>query len=471
MEMERKLIVGIAAVASMAMVAFGLLEWIYGNQLVAGIDLSAGMVLGALSAFLFKSDNTKLGKRLFAITIIATGFLIVTFTKGQSIGVAIAMPGFVFLFALLEERLMAIVWFLACMLLIGIATWLDSQHGGLVSHFDDQWLNSSYNRTPLIISVLVILVALHYKKLILNYQLTASQKQQELAAATAQAQYDADRLSDFLTFAADGFWESDVNDQVSFMDSSPVDDKQSTLELAFSSIIVTKRFQNLLRSRDRFYDQEFSAEVSGEAITFSVSGIPNVDDDNSCSGYHGVVRNESDRILLEKQLEQEASTDQLTGLFKRKPLLYQFENELQFARTAGTKIALAYIDLDGFKALNDSLGHDAGDRVLAMVGELLNQESELAGRLGGDEFCCVFLDWKIEDVLTWSDTVKAKIAALPAQLSDDLVSGFGASIGIAWNWRVSATDPDEWMQCADSAMYEAKRTGTIKLIRCGASNA
>jgi len=147
-------------------------------------------------------------------------------------------------------------------------------------------------------------------------------------------------------------------------------------------------------------------------------------------------------------LRREAVTDPLTGLGNRSALRRRLD-------AATGPITVALIDLDHFKPVNDSYGHDAGDAVLKVVADRLLaavREDDLVTRFGGDEFAVVFADGTPSAGVTHSaDRVVGAIEA-PIRLDDHLVVTVGASIGIA-------TGPtSEVIHLADAALYEAKHT-------------
>ncbi len=164
----------------------------------------------------------------------------------------------------------------------------------------------------------------------------------------------------------------------------------------------------------------------------------------------------ADRALLQAQLVHQATHDGLTGLPNRAALLDHLHREVT---TSWHSRALLFLDLDGFKPINDTLGHAAGDELLAAVAGRLRgalREQDLPARLGGDEFAVV-LD-------TGGDPTSAEAAArrvlaavnAPYRLSAGTAS-VTASIGIAH--AAPARPAEELLQRADSAMYQAKRAG------------
>jgi diguanylate cyclase len=157
-------------------------------------------------------------------------------------------------------------------------------------------------------------------------------------------------------------------------------------------------------------------------------------------------------LYLEKQIRELADTDALTGLPNRRAMMAALETE------NGQDFAVALIDLDGFKQVNDRLGHHAGDRLLCVVAERLNSAapaSDLVGRLGGDEFIILFRGVVDEnDVSARADALLASLL-LPVEI-DGEVPVFGASLGYAVS-GIHGHTVEELLHSADAALYAAKR--------------
>ena len=160
------------------------------------------------------------------------------------------------------------------------------------------------------------------------------------------------------------------------------------------------------------------------------------------------------------ELTRQAYHDALTGLANRSHLLDRAETEVAAASAAGERLALLLIDLDGFKSVNDTVGHHAGDALLQAVGRRLQRavrHHDLVARLGGDEFA----------VLLTRDPDPEAAEAIARRLHERLCAPFtvdgtrvtvGASIGIA-HFPDQAGDMGALMRGSDAAMYRAKRHG------------
>jgi diguanylate cyclase len=172
----------------------------------------------------------------------------------------------------------------------------------------------------------------------------------------------------------------------------------------------------------------------------------------------------SEKAAFEVQLRRQALNDELTGLPNRRLLADRLRHALDVAQRAGHQVALLYIDLDGFKLVNDSLGHAIGDRLLCQVAERLRsrvRRSDTLARLGGDEFAVVLsgLSARREAERVAQDLLD--ILKPHFQVANHEIS-IGASIGMSLFPDNGAT-PALLLQQADSAMYAAKRAGRDRM--------
>lgn len=161
-----------------------------------------------------------------------------------------------------------------------------------------------------------------------------------------------------------------------------------------------------------------------------------------------------------------ANFDALTGLANRNRFHDQIGHELLRARRSGRPLALMYIDLDGFKAVNDALGHDAGDALLREVAGRLGhcvRASDTLARLGGDEFAAILPEPGSGDAVERVGRAMLAALARPIEL-DGGTARISASIGLAL-FPEDGEDAAHLLCRADRAMYEAKRRGRNRLVR------
>ena len=162
---------------------------------------------------------------------------------------------------------------------------------------------------------------------------------------------------------------------------------------------------------------------------------------------------------LHQQLESQAVTDPLTGLLNRRGFYQTVETILLRNERSEHSTVLLYMDLDGFKRVNDSVGHDAGDRVLRWVSEQLAlclRSCDILGRLGGDEFVALLELEYPEQAAKLAEQLIERVSI--CQQVDGLEVMLGVSIGIAI-FPDCGRDLSGLLRAADIAMYEAKRAG------------
>lgn len=157
------------------------------------------------------------------------------------------------------------------------------------------------------------------------------------------------------------------------------------------------------------------------------------------------------------QIQQQALTDALTGCYNRRSFEMQFDREMQMAKRQKQPLSLIMLDLDRFKQLNDTVGHDAGDEALRQLADSFKQELrgvDSAARFGGDEFALILPQAYAEGALIVAERLRLRIAGIQ-------IRGFGnlsASMGIA-TFPTHGCSRSDLVQAADSALYQAKRTG------------
>jgi diguanylate cyclase (GGDEF)-like protein len=157
------------------------------------------------------------------------------------------------------------------------------------------------------------------------------------------------------------------------------------------------------------------------------------------------------------QIQQQALTDVLTGCYNRRSFEMQLDKDLLMAKRSHQPLSVVMLDLDRFKQLNDSVGHDAGDTALRKLAECFRQELrgvDSAARLGGDEFVLILPQAYAEGALIVAERLRSRIAQIE-------IPGYGnlsASIGIA-AFPSHGTSRADLVPAADAALYSAKRAG------------
>ena len=177
-----------------------------------------------------------------------------------------------------------------------------------------------------------------------------------------------------------------------------------------------------------------------------------------------IFRDVTERTLAEERIWHNAHHDFLTGLPNRRLFLDRLKQEVKHAKRNSLPLALLFMDLDGFKAINDSLGHEAGDRLLCDVAERLTacvREEDTVARLGGDEFTIILTGAKQrKDIEVVAQGIIDKIA-MPFHITNRVVH-LSVSIGGAF-YPHDASSPAALLKAADQAMYQAKNAGSDQI--------
>jgi len=166
----------------------------------------------------------------------------------------------------------------------------------------------------------------------------------------------------------------------------------------------------------------------------------------------------------QRRIERLAHFDTVTGLPNRALLSDRLGQEAARSRRNGRPFAVLLFDLDGFKSVNDTWGHAAGDRVLAIVAERTRQcvrSSDTVGRLGGDEFLAILPETTLDGALGVADKLREALRA-PYDL-DKARASLSASVGVSL-FPEHGTDPEMLQQRADAALYAAKREGKNRTV-------
>lgn len=222
----------------------------------------------------------------------------------------------------------------------------------------------------------------------------------------------------------------------------------------------------VLQAHQSFHDLELQGlDAHGERVWRTISGEPKFDAQGVFTGYRGIGRNITSRKQSEERIERLAFYDVLTGLPNRRLLMDRLQHALHNSGRDGLMGALLFIDLDNFKDLNDTQGHEMGDRLLRQVAIRLGEcvrEVDTVARLGGDEFVVILskLTGDPAEAGSQAESVGRKILG---NLNQPYRLGVQEhhstpSIGIAL-FDDHCVGIDELLKRADLAMYQAKAAG------------
>ncbi|MDX8398847.1 MAG: sensor domain-containing diguanylate cyclase [Gallionellaceae bacterium] len=221
-----------------------------------------------------------------------------------------------------------------------------------------------------------------------------------------------------------------------------------------------RRMQEILE-HDKFWEGEIwnrrkNGEIYPEQLTITA-----VTGKSGKICYVGIFSDISQRKASEEKIHFLAYHDQLTALPNRDLFYDRFTMAISQAKRKKERLAIFFLDLDGFKAVNDGFGHEAGDEILRTTAKRLLscvRDMDTVARLGGDEFAIIL--GGIENPLTVTAVAEKIIQKLsePMLLQDGGECGIGVSIGISI-YPEDGNEIDKLMSAADSAMYESKARG------------
>lgn len=216
-----------------------------------------------------------------------------------------------------------------------------------------------------------------------------------------------------------------------------------------------------IRQEPKACDCEFRFLHKDEADRYCrIIGQVDWGEDGSSIRILGVLQDITQNKLYEKNIRKLAFCDTLTGLPNRRLFEERLTLALANGKRYGETIAVLFIDLDGFKKINDTLGHEAGDTVLQHIGRQLKaciRNCDTAARLGGDEFIIILQNCNlVKDTLQIAERIIA-VCSKPISIKDQ-VAVIGASIGISF-FPKDGDESEELIKKADEAMYQSKQLG------------
>lgn len=275
---------------------------------------------------------------------------------------------------------------------------------------------------------------------------------------------------------SDWLWEIDAQRRVSranprFALSLRIDPKQMN-GMPFLQVLAGSTWEDAnfapglrdlserLRGREAFRDLKLPVFVQGEERWWEMSATPRFDDRGTFMGFRGVGSDITEARRSEDKISRMARFDTLTGLPNRLLINETLATAMADADKWSSRCAFMMIDLDRFKAVNDTLGHPIGDRLLGRVSERLQtlmSENEIIGRLGGDEFAVVVRD--ATDTARTERLAQTIIDTLSKPYEVDQHTLFiGCSVGLAIGPR-DGRSAEMLIRSADLALYRSKDAG------------
>lgn len=225
---------------------------------------------------------------------------------------------------------------------------------------------------------------------------------------------------------------------------------------------LLRRIRTLLDAANRVRGGDFSVRIHASPGKGELSQLGAAFDAMA----EALQQRDSELRKAVLELHAQATTDPLTRLSNRRQLGEQLPRELMRAqrrdgKVANGKVAVLMIDLDFFKRINDTFGHDAGDLVLSEIGQLLRtgiRGSDIACRYGGEEILLVLPDTALRVATERAESIRARIKELRLTHEGHEIGQITASIGVAI-FPDHAHDAEALLRAADEALYRAKHAG------------
>ncbi|MDH3320780.1 MAG: EAL domain-containing protein [Betaproteobacteria bacterium] len=293
----------------------------------------------------------------------------------------------------------------------------------------------------------------------------------ERKAAELALRRSEERFRSLTELSSDWYWEQDESLRFTYI--SPGFEERSKSDPAlilgrrrweFDNVMpesgTWKDHRRVLEARKPFRDfEQVTERPDGTRVHISSSGEPVYDEAGEFCGYRGVSSNISVRKAAEERLERLAQFDTVTGLANRNLLHERLEHAIVQSRRRSRGAGVLYVDLDGFKLVNDTHGHHVGDDLLRHVGRRLQdcvRRDDTASRLGSDEFAVVIADLARPDdaALVAQKILDAFTAPFDLDGRETFIT---ASVGVA-TFPNDGDSADALLKCADIAMYRAKES-------------
>lgn len=212
---------------------------------------------------------------------------------------------------------------------------------------------------------------------------------------------------------------------------------------------------------------EFSVELPDYSIHFyHAKAYPIQTSTNQNNGTAILINDVTETIGLVKQLNQQATTDELTGILNRRYLMQLGILELKCARRDGIPLGIIMMDLDYFKRVNDLHGHLAGDEVLHGTAKCFRnglRDTDILGRYGGEEFVALLPNTSLPVVIQIAERIRHQIGNLVIPFGEKKIT-VTASFGVHVFYGNQDTSLDELLNMADQALYKAKSSGRNRVV-------
>ncbi|MGB7524888.1 MAG: diguanylate cyclase [Castellaniella sp.] len=316
---------------------------------------------------------------------------------------------------------------------------------------------------PIELEIFGSLMSLHGRPALIGIMFDITERKRAEASARRAALVDAHTSEGMVVTDADGVIQ-DVNPAFTAVTGYSADDVVGQTMNVLSSGRHDEDFYRVMWARlqdtGRWSGDIHNRRKSGEEYVERLSINTSYNADGSVNCRIGLFSDVTEKRRREASIWHQAHHDHLTQLPNRQMFEENLRLSIEQARLGGTSFAVIFLDLDLFKDVNDTLGHEAGDQLLRLVGRRLTEcvrSSDLVARLGGDEFTLLVRDIEDpDDIFPVADKILDSLSQ-PFALGQQTVQ-ISASMGAAFHPRDGGSD-SELLRAADLAMYAAKEQG------------
>lgn len=285
------------------------------------------------------------------------------------------------------------------------------------------------------------------------------------------------RFQHFAQTASNWLWETNENLEFTFFSASAAEDYvsdaalgRSLLEILEIEEVDSLRVRRNIEARNSTstFEARMQFDDDDRAVLAEVRGVPFYTLAGEFLGYRGTITDVTPRKAAENRAVFLSMHDDLTGLLNRRALNDQLPRIMDAANQSGLTVVIAGVDLDGFKAINDNYGHNAGDILLKTVSmrlENIRRPHDLVFRTGGDEFIVVLTGFEPDQAEQQAVAICNRMIeqiSKPHMIDTHTVT-VGASIGIALHPQHSC-DNENLSRLADLALYAAKAQGKSRVV-------
>lgn len=188
-------------------------------------------------------------------------------------------------------------------------------------------------------------------------------------------------------------------------------------------------------------------------------------EDNSISGLFLIVQDVTELATYEQKLVEMNTKDALTGIYNRRFLESRLQEECERHRRHSRPLSLMMIDIDFFKKVNDTYGHQCGDMVLQSVAgktAAVVRKSDFVARYGGEEFCCLLPETAAEDAEIVAENLRTHIEEIENRFDNNSIK---VTISLGISGLTTEDSPETLLKRADDALYQAKHSGRNRFVR------